>query len=112
MLVKEIFDLTPQQKHKLQRITADQTMIAPDGNEARLRMDQRFVKPVCVLAHFAAAVDESTREHIMIFHALCYSVLNSWRVSRESLSAKFLQPMAWVVLPAFLLLSFSSNLDP
>ena len=69
--VEEGFDLLSLQQFQLQRVAADQAVITPDWNEARLRMGQRFAQPLGILAHFAAAIDESACKHIVVFHLAC-----------------------------------------
>ena len=66
--IEEVVDLIPSQQHELQWVAANQAVIAPDRNEARIRVGQCFVKPVCILSHFATAVDECTGEYVVIFH--------------------------------------------
>jgi len=64
----EVLDLMPLQQNELQRVTANQAVIAPDRNEARIRVGQCFIKPVCILSHFATAIDEGACEYVVTFH--------------------------------------------
>ena len=68
MCVEKNLDLIPSQQNKLQRLTADQAVITPDRDEARIRVRQRFVEPVRILSHFATAIDECTGEYVVTFH--------------------------------------------
>ena len=68
VFVEKALDLVAFEQHELQRIAADEAVIVPDRDEARVRVPQRFVQPVRVLAAFAAAIDERPCEHIAVFH--------------------------------------------
>jgi len=69
VFIDEFVRLCAIQQLCMWRIATNQAAPAPHGDKTSLGANRRLGQPIGVLATFAAAVDESTCEYVVIFHA-------------------------------------------
>ena len=67
-IVDEILDLPTLEHNGVERIAADETLVAPDGHEAAPRIVESAREPVSISAALASSIDEGAGKDVVIFH--------------------------------------------